>query len=354
MKARGLFRMRKVNQILLPLLIALCLMLSACSGGNTGSFPTTNDPAGSPPATSVSEQSSTPSSTPNPYPPAAVSVSLPSAQAAGFSLQSIPAYSGSPYIAVNNNHPFFSVADSTTVSFESYSDLDSLGRCGAALANVSKDTMPTEKRGSIGHIKPSGFHIVKYDMVDGKYLYNRCHLIGYQLTAENDNPKNLITGTRYLNTEGMLPIENLVADYIMDTGNHVLYRVTPVFDGNNLVAAGVLMEALSVEDSGKGVCYNVFCYNSQPGVFIDYATGDSCLSGELAFPGGNPNESNTPGNTTDHASSQNYILNTNTRKFHDPSCRSADEIKESNRQTYAGNRKDLIDQGYSPCGICQP
>lgn len=152
----------------------------------------------------------------------------------------------------------------------------------------------------------------------------------------------------------MLPIENLVADYIMETGNHVLYRVTPVFDGNNLVAAGVLMEALSVEDSGKGVCYNVFCYNSQPGVLIDYATGDSCLSGELAFPGGNPAESNPPGNTTDTASSQNYILNTNTRKFHDPSCRSADEIKESNKQTYAGDRKDLIDRGYSPCGICQP
>jgi DNA-entry nuclease len=160
-----------------------------------------------------------------------------------YSLDSIPDYSGSPYVTVNDNQPYFSDSDLTTTSFESYSDLDSLGRCGVAYACVSTDTMPTEERGSIGQIKPTGWHTVKYDCVDGKYLYNRCHLIGYQLTAENANEKNLITGTRYLNVDGMLPFENMVADYIKETDNHVLYRVTPIFDGDNLVASGVLMEA---------------------------------------------------------------------------------------------------------------
>lgn len=188
---------------------------------------------------------------------------------------SIPEYSGSAYSVINNNIPFFSEEEYTLTSFESYSELDYLGRCQTAYANLCIDTMPTEKRGSIGQIKPTGWHTVKYDFISGKYLYNRCHLIGYQLSAENANRQNLITGTRYLNTEGMLPFENMTADYIKETGNHVLYRVTPVYDGENLLADGVLMEAYSVEDGGDGICFNVFCYNVQPGVEIDYKTGDS-------------------------------------------------------------------------------
>lgn len=191
------------------------------------------------------------------------------------SIDDIPVYSGQPYVVLNDNQPNFELEDLTTEEFELYSDLDSLGRCGIAYANISPETMPTEPRGEIGQVKPTGWHTVKYDCVDGKYLYNRCHLIGFQLTGENANEKNLITGTRYLNVEGMLPFENMVAEYVDETGNHVLYRITPIYEGSNLIAAGVQMEAISVEDEGEGVCFNVFVYNVQPGVVIDYATGDS-------------------------------------------------------------------------------
>lgn len=184
-------------------------------------------------------------------------------------------YSGDAYIVINDNIPFFDESELTTEPFEIYSDLDYLGRCGAAFANICIDIMPAEERGSIGSVKPTGWHTVKYDFVEGKYLYNRCHLIGYQLAGENANEKNLITGTRYLNVTGMLPFENMVADYVKETDNHVFYRVTPYFEGENLVAKGVLMEAESVEDAGDGVCFNVFCYNVQDGVVIDYATGES-------------------------------------------------------------------------------
>ena len=187
----------------------------------------------------------------------------------------IPAYSGSPYVVLNDNVPGFAQEDLITTSYEWYSELDSAGKCGVVVANIGKDLMPTEERGSIGHIKPTGWHTVKYDNVDGKYLYNRCHLIGFQLTGENANERNLITGTRYMNVEGMLPFENMVADYVKETGNHVLYRVIPIFEGNNLVASGVQMEALSVEDEGEGICFNVYVYNVQPGIEIDYATGES-------------------------------------------------------------------------------
>lgn len=193
------------------------------------------------------------------------------------SIEDVPEYSGQPYVIINDNEPYFDKDNLTTQSFEKYSSLDSLGRCGVAYANISEETMPTEKRGNIGMIKPSGWQIKKYDFIDGKYLYNRCHLIGYQLSGENANEKNLITGTRYMNTEGMLPFENQVADYVQETGNHVLYRVTPVFEGNHLVADGVLMEAMSVEDQGLDLEFNVFVYNVQPGVKIDYATGNSQL-----------------------------------------------------------------------------
>ena len=195
--------------------------------------------------------------------------------ASAFNAADVPAYSGEPYTAVNNNEPYFTSDNLTAEAFENYSELDALGRCGVAYANVCLETMPTEKRGNISEVKPTGWHSVKYDNVDGKSLYNRCHLIGYQLTAENANQQNLITGTRYLNVDGMLPFENMVADYVKETDNHVLYRVTPIFTGDNLVADGVLMEGYSVEDEGDGICFCVYAYNVQPGITIDYATGDS-------------------------------------------------------------------------------
>lgn len=200
--------------------------------------------------------------------------------ASSFSLEDIPAYSGEPYVTIQNNQPDFDEGDLTTEAFETYSELDYLGRCGVAYANVCLEIMPTESRGEIGQVKPSGWHTVTYDCVDGKYLYNRCHLIGYQLAGENANRQNLITGTRYLNVTGMLPFENMVDDYVDETGNHVLYRVTPIYSGTNLVADGVQMEAMSVEDNGAGVCFNVYVYNVQPGITIDYTTGDSWETGK--------------------------------------------------------------------------
>ena len=197
------------------------------------------------------------------------------AQSTTVTLKDIPAFSGSPYIAINDNQPSFTSDDYTTNAFEKYAELDYLGRCGVTYACVGVEIMPTEDRGSIGQVKPTGWVTAKYDFVDGKYLYNRCHLIGFQLTGENANTQNLITGTRYMNTEGMLPFENMIADYVKETENHVLYRVTPIFDGENLVASGVQMEAYSVEDNGEGICFNVYCYNVQPGVEINYSTGAS-------------------------------------------------------------------------------
>ena len=194
------------------------------------------------------------------------------------SVEEIPPFSGEAYIAINGNVPFFVEEEITAESYEFYSDLDDLGRCGVTEACIGIDIMPTEDRGDIGSVKPSGWKSVKYDIVEGKYLYNRCHLIGFQLAGENANKKNLITGTRYLNIEGMLPFENMVADYVKETENHVMYRVTPIFEGDDLVAQGVVMEGWSVEDDGEGICFCVFAYNAQPGITIDYATGDSTLS----------------------------------------------------------------------------
>lgn len=190
-------------------------------------------------------------------------------------LENVPEYSGEPYVVLQDNQPNFDLEELTIEPFETYSELDYLGRCGVAYANICLDIMPTEPREGIGQVKPSGWQTVKYDCVDGKYLYNRCHLIGYQLAGENANKRNLITGTRYMNVEGMLPFENMVDSYVEETENHVLYRATPIFDGGNLVASGVQLEAFSVEDEGEGVCFNVYIYNVQPGIVIDYATGDS-------------------------------------------------------------------------------
>lgn len=196
-----------------------------------------------------------------------------------FNLDEIPEFSDASYVVLNENRPFFEESDYTLAPFEKYSELDELGRCGVAYANICKEIMPTEKRGEIGNVKPTGWHTVRYDdLVEGKYLYNRCHLIGYQLAGENANEKNLITGTRYFNVSGMLPFENQVADYVEETNHHVLYRVTPIFEGNNLVAKGVQMEGFSVEDRGEGVCFHVFVYNAQPGITIDYLTGESYKS----------------------------------------------------------------------------
>lgn len=267
-------------------------------------------------------------------------------------LSDIPAFSGKPYYALDDNIPTLSLLSYVGSSFEYYSELDGLGRCGFAYACIGTDLMPTEKRGDIGMVKPTGWHTVKYDVVEGKYLYNRCHLIGYQLTAENANEKNLLTGTRYFNVDGMLLFENMVADYIKETGNHVLYRVTPMYQQNNLVAYGVRMEGWSVEDQGDGICFDVFVYNAQPGVEIDYATGESRISSGVNLEV-DVSQSSDIGESAIEVGSD-YVLNTNSRKFHYPNCRSVGQIKDSNRDDYFGVREELIQQGYSPCGNCKP
>lgn len=264
-----------------------------------------------------------------------------------YDLSNIPDYDGKAYVELNGNVPELSESEKTySESFEEYGKLDSLGRCTYAVSCIGKDLMPTEKRGSIGSVKPSGWHISKYDFVDGKYLYNRCHLIGYQLTAENANERNLITGTRYLNIEGMLPFENDVADYIEITNNHVYYKVTPIFEGNNLVANGVQMQAYSVEDNGQGISFNVYCYNVQPGVAIDYATGDNQAVASSS--------ASVTSTSSDEADKKTYIVNTKTKKFHNPDCDGAKKMSSSNKKKYKGTRDSLISNGYSPCQKCNP
>ena len=354
-------------------------------------------------------------------------ISVPaSAETKKITLSNLPAYSGEAFVELNDNVPSFKKSEMTTKAFEKYSRLDKLGRCGAAFANVCKETMPTEERGDIGKIKPSGWQTVKYDNIDGKYLYNRCHLIGYQLTAENANEKNLITGTRYLNVEGMLPFENMVDDYVEKTDNHVLYRVTPIFKGDNLVASGVQMEAYSVEDKGKGVCFNVYCYNVQPGITIDYKDGSSALSdgtiasirlnytkyalevgqsktfaaitspesaaksvkwyssnnkiatvsssgkvtalkvGTVTITAKTANglkaackvtvKAKAEPKVTNNASSDKvtYVLNTNTKKFHYPSCSSVGQMKDENKKVVTCSHDEVIKMGYDPCKRCDP
>lgn len=254
-----------------------------------------------------------------------------------------------PWIVLNGNIPDFTKSDMTTEAFETYSELDSLGRCGVAYANICQELMPTEERESISEVKPSGWINKDYgDLVDGGYLYNRCHLIGFQLAGENANEQNLITGTRYMNIEGMLPFENMVADYVDETDNHVLYRVTPIYDGDDLVASGVQMEGYSVEDNGEGICFNIYAYNAQPGIAIDYATGESWLDESVGVM-----EGESP-STSGESIVVDYVLNTNSMKFHEPDCASVEDMSSKNRQDYTGTREDLIAQGYSPCGACNP
>ena len=265
----------------------------------------------------------------------------------------IPEYSGEDYIILNNNVPNFSESDLTTTSFEEYSPLDSLGRCGVAYANVGTDIMPTEKRESISSVKPSGWQSVKYDIVEGKYLYNRSHLIGYQLTAENANARNLITGTRYFNATLMLPYENMVADYIKETNNHVLYRVTPLFEGNNLVATGVQMEAKSVEDNGEGIEFNVFVYNVQPGITIDYATGNNSLSDEEIVETESSNNTTSSTNSTSNpnntTTSNEYTVirgNSKSKIYHCPGQRDYENMSDSKYLVNFNSEQEAINAGY--------
>jgi DNA-entry nuclease len=271
----------------------------------------------------------------------------------------IPSFSGKSYTVVHHNQPQFKKSELTTKVFEHYHALDSLGRCGTACANVCARTMPHKTRLSISSVKPTGWKNVRYHCVEGSYLYNRCHLIGYQLTGENANPRNLITGTRYLNIHGMLPFENKIANYVKETGHHVLYRVKPIFHKNNLVASGVTMEAESVEDKGKGLSFYVYCYNNEPGVKINYATGTSrSLSGDsgehTAYHDTSSKNSSTQQNTKHDSKKHSYIINTNTRKFHIPSCSSVQLTKASHQKKIYCKRSQLIHQGYSPCKRCNP
>ena len=336
--------MKKRAILIVSALLAICLLFSGCGidGFNpqgTGPSQTTSGTSSPDPfENNESSNISTPSDTND-------NTNQTQSDSKPVSLDSIPAYSGKAYVYINNGNPGFSDSDLKTKSYEYYSPRDRLGRCGVVHACIGRDIMPTEERGSIGMVKPTGWHTVKYDCVDGKYLYNRCHLIGFQLTGENANEENLITGTRYMNVTGMLPFENMVADYVKETGNHVMYRVTPLFKGNNLLAHGVQMEAYSVEDDGDGICFNVFVYNVQPQITIDYATGESSYTGTVVEPDDDDD------NQTQSAS---YILNKNTKKIHLPSCYSVDQMKESNKEYYTGDIDDLLDRGYTRCGNCNP
>lgn len=323
----------------------------------------------------------------------------------------VPAYSGDPSVEVNANQPFFTDADRSRGPFETYCEFDELERCGQAYALVGPETMPQERRRSIGMIKPSGWQISVYDWIDGRYLFNRCHLIAFALAGENDNPYNLITGTRTMNAKGMLPYEERTAAYIDRTGNHVLYRVTPMFEGDNLVASGVLMEAESVEDDGAGICFCVWCYNVEPGVVIDYATGanragdprseqfgdrEDAVSGQGAtsetsedtdeipgLPLAETNEARDSGDSSQSTGAdalrsesgtaanageapasaaalagqeetQTYVLNVNTHRFHHPDCASVPTIKEKNKRVVEATRSDLMAKNFKPCGVCKP
>lgn len=263
------------------------------------------------------------------------------------SLSDIPAFNGKAYVSVNGGVPFFEASDYTTTPFETYAPLDALGRCGVAYANICRALMPTEEREPIGQVKPSGWQTAKYDFIDGKYLFNRCHLIGFQLAGENANERNLITGTRYLNIQGMLPFENMVADYVKETNHHVLFRVTPVYNGNNLVASGVLMEAYSVEDAGDGISFCVYAYNVQPGVYINYANGDNRLATE---------EEVTSAPETEAGSQvpARYIINTSSKVFHTVNCASAVGMSEANKEYTTRTAEELLADAYTPCGRCRP
>ena len=387
-----LFGKTTLTRALAALLLVLVLCISACDGQGTGivdttaadtSAPTeqqttvaepdtdapteqpteepTEDPVGSSSSTESNTESTAPETeqptegategatevpTTEPETPVEPETEEP---APDFDLSDLPAYSGKDYVALNNNIPWFTASEKVTESYETYSDLDALGRCTQVMACCGRDLMPTGDRGNISSIKPTGWVQAQYSIVNGGNLYNRCHLIGWQLTGENANAENLITGTRYFN-ENMIPFENMIADYIKETGNHVMYRVTPVFEGNNLVASGAVMEAWSVEDEGDGICFNVYMYNVQPGVVIDYATGESYLEAD-----GGPTtlgeETTIPDDGLLH-----YVLNKSSKKIHKPSCSSVPTISQKNREDFAGTEEEveaLFGKGYTNCGNCK-
>ena len=270
----------------------------------------------------------------------------------------VPEYDGVPYVEINDNEPEFTEAELTTESYEEYSELDPLGRCGTAEACIGEDLMPDGEREDISEVEPTGWENREYDIVDGGYVYNRCHLIGFQLSGENANEENLITGTRYMNTEGMFPFENMVAEYVQETDNHVMYRVTPVFEGDDLVASGVQMEAESVEDGGAGICFNIYVYNVQPEIIIDYSTGanwaDTDSGNEKTADISAADDSDAENGEDQEPKEQTYILNKNTKKFHKPECSSVDDIKAENKSGFTGTREELIEDGFDPCGKCRP
>lgn len=307
-------------------------------------------------------------------------------------LADIPAWSGYAFCYVNGNKPDFKKDEIWTSTQESLEPLDKLGRCGTANSCIGPDGLATKPRGDISSIEPTGWHTDTYDFVEGELLFNRCHLIGHQLSGDDAIDRNLITGTSYMNRDGMLQFENTIASYVEYTGNHVMYRVTPVFSGNELIARGVHLQAVSVEDDGEGVMFNVYCYNVQPGVDIDYKTGDNELSDDLTMleeyqtgkftvmadthgdiPEGwaSAGEAENASETSDQKDPQNqsekseqseksdqqtrtYVLNTNTGKFHYPGCESVQEMSEWNKKTVEATREDLIRRGFQPCGICKP
>ena len=361
--------------------IALTLLLSialatGCSASTAGNEAPPGEPTPELASTGTPDGPQEPQSAPaedtNQQETEAVGENRPVTDDGVLSYRDVPAFEGNPYAYVNDGEPTFTDEQrAAEPGHEHYGELDELGRCTAAFAVVGPETQPTEKRGSIGEIRPSGWQMAKYDFVEGKYLFNRCHLLGYQLTGENANPQNLITGTRYLNIQGMLPFENAVADYVDATGNHVLMAVTPIFEGSELVARGVHMMAESVEDGGEGVAFNVFCYNVQPGVVIDYGTGESMLeedatplpdvSGAESAPdtaseGAGAGEASEKGATgsAEGKGTTEYVLNTNSKKFHLPSCSSVDQMSPKNREDVEDTRENLIAKGYDPCKRCNP
>ena len=361
--------------------IALTLLLSialatGCSASTAGNEAPPGEPTPELASTGTPDGPQEPQSAPaedtNQQETEAVGENRPVTDDGVLSYRDVPAFEDNPYVYVNDGEPTFTDEQrAAEPGHEHYGELDELGRCTAAFAVVGPETQPTEKRGSIGEVRPSGWQMAKYDFVEGKYLFNRCHLLGYQLTGENANERNLITGTRYLNVQGMLPFENAVADYVDATGNHVLMAVMPVFEGSELVARGVHMMAESVEDGGEGVAFNVFCYNVQPGVVIDYGTGESMLeedatplpdvSGAESAPdtaseGAGAGEASEKGATgsAEGKGTTEYVLNTNSKKFHLPSCSSVDQMSPKNREDVEDTRENLIAKGYDPCKRCNP
>lgn len=359
--------------------IALTLLLSialatGCSASTAGNEAPPGEPTPELASTGTPDGPQEPQSAPaedtNQQETEAVGENRPVTDDGVLSYRDVPAFEGNPYVYVNDGEPTFTDEQrAAEPGHEHYGELDELGRCTTAFAMVGPETQPTEKRGSIGEVRPSGWQMAKYDFVEGKYLFNRCHLLGYQLTGENANPQNLITGTRYLNIQGMLPFENAVADYVDATGNHVLMAVTPIFEGDELVARGVHMMAESVEDGGEGVAFNVFCYNVQPGVVIDYGTGESMLEEEAtllpdvsgaekapatASDGGGEASEKGATETDEGKGVAVYVLNTNSKKFHRPDCSSVGQMSAKNREDVEDTRENLIANGYDPCKRCNP